>query len=134
MSGFPPLLFLTCITRPSRASCLPLLANFPFSCSDRLSDDDQARELFRNTLANRHPFSDLAAMDVGESTKGLRVAGVPTGDDTWVTKFVAEKVEAVILDIVKIDHVLTDGIIHYHMLRFCQNTRPGFLARNTPNT
>jgi len=30
MSGFPPPLFLTCTTRTSRASCLPLLANFPF--------------------------------------------------------------------------------------------------------
>jgi len=71
-------------------------------------------------------------MDVGVFTKGLRVADVPIGDDAWVTKFVAEKVDAVILDVGKIDHVLTDGIIHYHMLRFCQNTRPGFLARNTP--
>ena len=66
------------------------------------------------------------------STKGLRVAGVPTGDDAWVTKFVAEKAEAVILDVGKIDHVLTDGMIHYHLMHFCQNTRPGFLARNTP--
>jgi len=55
----------------------------------------------------------------------------PIGDEAWVTKFVAKKVEAVILDVVKIDHVLTDGIIHYHVLCFCQNTRPGFLARNT---
>jgi len=23
-------------------------------------------------------------------------------------------------------------MIHYHMMRFYQNTRPGFLARNTP--
>jgi len=23
-------------------------------------------------------------------------------------------------------------MIYYHMLRFCQNTRPRFLARNTP--
>jgi len=30
MSGFPPPLFSTCTTRPSRASCLPLPANFPF--------------------------------------------------------------------------------------------------------
>jgi len=71
-------------------------------------------------------------MDVGVSTKGLRVACVPIGGDGWVTKFVAEKVEAVILDVGKIDHVLTDGFIHYHMLRFFRNTRPGFLARNTP--
>jgi len=57
---------------------------------------------------------------------------VPLGDDAWVTKFVAAKVEAVILDVGKIDHVLTDGMIHYHMMRSCQKTRPGFLARNTP--
>ena len=95
-------------------------------------DDDQARALFKDTLASRQSFSDLAAMDAGVSTKGLRVAGVPIGDDAWVTKFVAEKAEAVILDVGKIDHVLTDGFIHYHMLRFFQNTRPGFLARNTP--
>ena len=30
MGGFPPPLFLTCTTRPSHASCLPLPANFPF--------------------------------------------------------------------------------------------------------
>jgi len=95
--------------------------------SNRL-DDDQARELLKDTLATRQSFSDLAAMDVSVSTK----AGVPIGDDTWVTKFVTEKVEAVILDVGKIDHVLTVGMIHYHMLRFCQNTRPSFLARNTP--
>jgi len=71
-------------------------------------------------------------MDAGVSTKGLRVAGVPIGDDAWVAKFVAKKVEAVILDVAKIDDVLTDGMIHYHMMRFCQNTRPGFPARNTP--
>ena len=95
-------------------------------------DDDQAFELFENILVDQQSFLDLAAMDVGVSTKGLRVAGVPIGDDAWATKFVAEKVEAVILDVGKIDHVLTDGMINYHMLRFCQNTRPGFLARNTP--
>jgi len=50
------------------------------------------------------------------STKGLRVAGVPIGDDAWVTRFVAEKVEAVILDVGKIDLLLTDGMIHYQML------------------
>ena len=51
-------------------------------------------------------------MDAGVSTKGLRVAGVPIRDDAWVTNFVDEKVEAVILDVGKINHVLTDGHIH----------------------
>ena len=94
-------------------------------------DDDQACALFKDTLANRQSFSDLATMDAGVSTKGLRVADVPIGDDAWVTKFVAAKVEAVILDVGKIDHVLTDGMIHYDMLCFCQNRRLDFLARNT---
>jgi len=60
------------------------------------------------------------------------VLQVYIGDDAWVTKFVAENVEAGILDVGKIDHVLTDGMIRYHMLHFCQNTRPGLFARNTP--
>ena len=47
-------------------------------------------------------------------------------------EFVVEKVEAVILVVRKIDHVLTNGMIHYHMMCFCQNIHPGFLARNTP--
>jgi len=45
-----------------------------FNCyvpSNRL-DDDQARELVKNTLATRKSFSDLAVINVSGSTKGLR--------------------------------------------------------------
>jgi len=81
-------------------------------------DDDQARALFKDTLASLQSFSDLAAMDAGVSTKRLRDAGVPIGDDARVTKFVAEKVEAVILDVGKIDHVLRwhDSLSHDALL------------------
>jgi len=74
-----------------------------FNCyvSGNRLDDDQARALFKDTLASRQSFSDLAAMDAGVSTKGLRVAGVPIGDDAWVTKFVAEKVELSFLTFAK---------------------------------
>ena len=75
-------------------------------------DDLEARVLCVNTLTTPQSFSCLSEMDAGLSTKGLRVAGVPIGDDAWVTNFVDEKVEAVILDVGKIDHVLTDGLIH----------------------
>ena len=104
-----------------------------FNCyvPDNRLDDNKAHELFKDTLANQQSFSDLAAMDAGVSTKGLHIAGVPIGYDACATKFVVVKVEAVIVDVGKIDHVLTDGMIHYHMLRFCHNTRPGFLVRNT---
>jgi len=48
-----------------------------------------------------------------------------------VPNFVDEKVEAVILDVAKIDHCSLMASFT-QMIRFCQNTRPGFLARNTP--
>ena len=79
-------------------------------------DDNQARKPFQNTLTNRQCLSYLAAMDASVSTQGLRVAGVPIGNDAWVANFVAVKVDVVIRDIGKIDYVLTDGVIHYQLL------------------
>jgi len=91
-----------------------------FNCyvPDNRLDDDQARVLFKDTLASQQSFLDLAAMDASVSTKGLRVAGVPIGDDACVTKFVAEKVAAVILDVGKIDHALRrhDSLSHDALL------------------
>ena len=42
-----------------------------------------------------------------------------------------EKAAAVQVDVGKLD-IISDGFIHYQMLRFCQNTRLAFLGRNTP--
>jgi len=50
-------------------------------------------------------------MDAGGSTKGLHIACVRIGVDAWVTIFIAGKVDHIILDVGKIDHVLTHGII-----------------------
>ena len=69
-------------------------------------------------------------MNAGISTTGLRVAGVPIGNDEWVQTFV-EKAAAVQVYVGQLD-ILSDGLIHYQMLRFCQNTRLAFLGRNTP--
>ena len=52
-------------------------------------------------------------MDAGMFTQGLRVVDEPIGDDAWVTNFVTQKVDAVIRDVSKLGHVLTDGVIHY---------------------
>ena len=38
---------------------------------------------------------------------------------------------AVQVDVGKLD-IISDGLIHYQMLRFCQNTRLAFLGHNTP--
>jgi len=70
-------------------------------------------------------------MNAGISTTGLRVAGVPIGNDEWVQTFVQEKAAAVQVYVGQLD-ILSDGLIHYQMLRFCQNTRLAFLGRNTP--
>ena len=70
-------------------------------------------------------------MDAGISTTGLRVAGVPIGNDEWVQQFVQVKAAAVKVNVGKLD-IISDGLINYQMLRFCQNTRLAFLGRNTP--
>ena len=46
-------------------------------------------------------------MDAGIPTTGLRVAGVPIGNDEWVQQFVQEKAAAVQVDVGKLDIYLT---------------------------
>jgi len=50
-------------------------------------------------------------MDAGISTTGLRVAGVPIGNDEWVQQFVQAKAAAVQVDVGKLD-IISDGLIH----------------------
>jgi len=56
-------------------------------------------------------------MDAGICTTGLSVAGVPIGNDEWVQQFVQAKAAAVQVDVGKLD-IVSDGLIHYQMLRF----------------
>jgi len=70
-------------------------------------------------------------MDAGIYMTGLHVAGVPIGNGEWVQQFVQEKAAAVRVDVGKLD-IISDSLIHYQMLRFCQNPRFAFLGRNTP--
>ena len=102
-----------------------------FLSSDRINDDDHARALFQNILQANPQLACLLGMDAGISTAGLCVAGVPTGKDEWVQQFVQEKAAAVLVDVGKLD-IISDGLIHFQMLRFCQKTRLAFLGRNTP--
>jgi len=62
---------------------------------------------------------------------GHRINGVPISNDEWVQQFVQKKAAAVQVDVGKLD-IISDGLIHYQMLRFCQKTRLAFLGRNTP--
>jgi len=96
----------------------------------RINDYDHAHALFQNALQANPQLASLSGMDAGISTTGLRVAGVPIGTDEWVQQFAQEKAAAVHVDVSKLD-IISDGFIHYQMLRFCQNTRLVFLGRNT---
>jgi len=73
-------------------------------------------------------------MDAGISTTRLRVAGVHVGNNKWVhwQQFVQEKEASVQVDVGKLDIIL-NGLIHYQMLRFCQNTRLALLGLNSLN-
>jgi len=105
-----------------------------FNCffpGDRINDDDHARTLFQNAPQANPRLASLSCMDAGISTSGMRVAGVPIGTDEWVQQFVQDKAAAVQFDVGKLDMIF-DGLIHYQMLRFCQNTHLAFLGRNTP--
>ena len=102
-----------------------------FFLGDRINDDDHARALFQNALEANPQLSCLSGMDAGISTTGLRVAGIPIGNDEWVQQFVQEKAAAVQVDVGKLD-IISDGLIHYQMLCFCQNTRLAFVGRNAP--
>jgi len=105
-----------------------------FNCffpGDRFNDDEHARALFQNALHANPQLACLSGMDAGISTTGLHFAGVPIGNDEWVQQFVQAKAAAVKVDVGKLD-IISDGLIHYQMMRFCRNTRLAFLGRNTP--
>ena len=104
---------------------------FPGDRMIRINDDDHARALFQNALQANHQLACLSGMDAGIFTTGLRVAGVPIGNDEWVQQFVQAKAAAVQVDMGKLD-IVSDGLTYYQMLRFYQNTRLAFLGRNTP--
>ena len=45
--------------------------------------------------------------------------------------FVADKASKILEDVEKVKMV-SDPLVHFHFLRFCQNTRLGYLSRNVP--
>jgi len=95
---------------------LDLVLDVPkFNCffpGDSINDDDHARALFQNALQANPQLACLSGIHAGISTTGLRVAGVPIGNDEWMQQFVQEKAAAVQVDVGKLD-IISDGLIHY---------------------
>ena len=62
---------------------------------------------------------------------GILTVGVPIGTDAFVSNFVTDKCQQISDDIDKLDP-LTDGFVHYQLLRFCQATRLQYLNAHVP--
>ena len=62
---------------------------------------------------------------------GILTVGVPLGTDAFVSAYVAATCKEISTDIDKLDP-LTDGFVHYQLVRFCQATRLQYLNVHIP--
>ena len=58
---------------------------------------------------------------------GIESVGVPIGSPDFVQSFAADKASKILADVEKVK-VVSGPLIHLHLLRFCQNTRLGYLT------
>ena len=58
---------------------------------------------------------------------GILTVGVPLGTDAFVSVYVAATCQQISADIDKLDP-LTDGFVHYQLVRFCQAARLQYLS------
>ena len=83
-------------------------------------DQDPSLESLRDILG---PSSDVITVT------GMRCVGVPMGTTEFVNAYVRAKAVDIDNDVQKLS-IISDPQIHYDLLRFCQHTRLGFLARS----
>jgi len=64
----------------------------------------------------------------------MTCVGVPMGSPEFVTAFVRSKAKILQQDSKDVQklRIVSDPMIHYDLLRFCQHKRLAFLARNVP--
>ena len=100
---------------------------------------EHARSLVRDTIDADHRLHTLSGMlqlhDDQESNviqvKGITCVGVPIGSPDFVTAFVTSKTAAMVDDVRKLQ-VLSNGLTHFRLVKFCHNTRLSYLNRNLP--
>ena len=91
----------------------------------QIIDGDEALSSLRPLFAEVDGPNDIIQVD------GIKCVGVPLGSPEFVQRFVASKAGEIIRDVEKVQ-VVTDSLIHFHLLRFCQNTRLAYLNRSVP--
>ena len=90
-----------------------------------IDGDDDALSSLRSLIAEVDGPNDVIQVD------GIKCVGIPIGSPDFVQQFVAKKTSEIIHDVEKVQ-VVTDPLIHFHLLRFCQNTRLAYLNRSVP--
>jgi hypothetical protein len=63
------------------------------------------------------------------STEGIEVLGTPVGTDRFIKTIVAHNCLKIMEDTGKLQ-ALTDGLAHFQLVKFCQNTRTQFISAN----
>jgi len=91
----------------------------------QIIDGDDALSSLRSLIAEVDGPNDVIQVD------GITGVGVPIGSPDFVQQFVATKASEIIRDVDKVQ-VVTDPLIHFHLLRFCQNTRMAYINRSVP--
>ncbi len=89
-------------------------------------ESDEALHGLRNLLhESGNPADDPIQVD------GIKCVGIPVGTDQYTSTFVYNKVLSVAQDVQKLS-IMSDPLVHLHLLKYCQNTRFGYLNRILP--
>jgi hypothetical protein len=91
----------------------------------QIIDGDAALSSLHPLIAEVDGPNDVIQVDV------INCVGVPIGSPGFVQQFVATKAGEINRDVEKLQ-VVTDSLIHFHLLRFCQNTCLAYLNRSVP--
>ena len=63
------------------------------------------------------------------SVQGIKVLGTPTGTDTYIKEYVSHHCVKIIRNVEKHDH-LSDGFVHFQLVKFCMNTCTQYMSAN----
>ena len=61
------------------------------------------------------------------SVEGIEILGTPIDTDTYIKEYVKQNCLKIIKDTVKHDP-LTDGFVHFQLMKFCVNTRTQYMS------
>ena len=92
------------------------------SLQDMVSDE----ALARHSVGDR-PMTILDVVKVD----GLTCVGVPIGTPAFMRDWAGVKLRDQIQDLQKL-RLMSDPLIHYHLVRFCGLARPGYMCRTLP--